>query len=320
MAEIPPAMLRKKALVIVPVAAVILLAVACKKRQAFNSETAQVAVDNQMILSATESAIAESQLAVMDQSLMRGKSSGGGTLKATSCGVELDTVSVGQGIVTINYTGASCGSVRRTGKVILRIQNYPLVKWKQKGSRMIVEFSGYKVTRLSDGKSVQVDGSIVLTNESGKGWYELSYQYEPVVSCSAYGTDLKADFDGEGMVFHMSRKYTFTFSVGHVFAQVDGTESVDGKERVESWGKNREGQPFVSWVEAALFWNTECGAGILTSGQLRMKADEKYYEFTSRFGLDSDGNDQPYGPGNCPYGWKTTWSYSGDEKNFKFAY
>jgi hypothetical protein len=299
---------------------VCLFAAACKKQAAFEEETGQVGVDVRMAQAACEGAFMDANLVVMDQSFLRGKDAGTAeTQQVKACDVSMDTSLVHLGIVTMNYNGNLCNGRKKEGRVVISLEDYPLNKWKQKGSIMKMEFMDYVVT-YPDQKSVRVNGEIRVTNETGRTWYELMYLYEPYSVNAAYGENLKANFDGITMIFHVARRYTFTYTKPFVYAQVQGYESVDGKNNVECWGKNREGKSFVSCTEAPLQWNTDCGPYSPNGGLLRMTAEEKYYDFVTRMSVDTDGNEIPYAPGNCAFGWKLSWTLSGETRKLNFPY
>src|SRR5688572_19152513 len=93
---------------LIPVGLLILVTLtACKKRRAFKEENGQVPVDMQMVQAENDAAVTAVNVAVMDQYLLRGKSSGPveaeDVFGTDKCGLKIDTTKLFSGIAFLNY-------------------------------------------------------------------------------------------------------------------------------------------------------------------------------------------------------------------------
>jgi hypothetical protein len=283
------------------------LTVGCKKKKAFNEESAQSTVDARSAQGESDEVIKDVNIAVMEDALLRGRSVESAMSATTSlCGVDLDISKVATGILTLKYNGSSCFGRTRTGSVRITIVGYPLTKWKNKGAVMRLEYIKYKMLRSSDGKSVELNGMQELKNESGNTWYELWFLAEPNVVYSVTGNEMTALFDGNSSaVFSFSRRMTYTFANEVITCRVEGTGSTGGRSAVENWGQTRDGEEFTTSVTEPYVWKTECGAMAPVSGEVSVQVAEKEFDLKCFFGTDSNGDKFSE---KCPFGWRVEWS------------
>src|SRR5205823_5839649 len=90
----------------------------CKKRREFNEENAQVTVDTRYIQGENDEVIKDINTVMMEQFLLRGRTSAPEHDEATSvCGAALDTTHIFTGEVSMNYNGKSCYGRSRSGTV-----------------------------------------------------------------------------------------------------------------------------------------------------------------------------------------------------------
>jgi hypothetical protein len=295
----------------------------CKKRRAFNEENAQEPYDAGMFRAEGDAAMEDVNNAVSNQFLLRGKpvsmSESEDALTNTPCGLTVDTSDVSGGVIILNYNGAACNNRIREGSIKVTLQDYPLKKWKQKGAILKVDFNAFKVTGVNDGKSIKVDGTLFVTNESGSTWYDMRYLNVSTVINSVSGNDLRLTFhDGSNMSLNVKRRYTYTISGKVISCMLEGLGEQDSKTGVESWGRSREGNDFTSAIVTPIVWNTTCGSIMPTDGEMKVNVHNKYFELTCNYGCDASGN-SPDGSA-CPYGWKVTWSYKKKTSKRIFPY
>jgi len=68
--------------------------------------------------------------------------------------------------ITITYNGGNCWGTRtRTGKVIIAMAQG--VQWKDQGASLTLTFQDLKITRVSDNKSITINGTQTYTNVTG---------------------------------------------------------------------------------------------------------------------------------------------------------
>ncbi|MDI1356109.1 MAG: hypothetical protein PSX36_14415 [bacterium] len=305
--------------------ALLLLGSSCKKKRAFEDETAQDAVDIRFTQGECDEIIKDVNTVIMEQYLLRGRNSDllGTTEGSTTtvCGVKLDTILLTKGIVTMNFDGSNCSGRSRTGSVRFTIQGYPVTKWKHSGCTILVEYLSYKSTQPSTGHSITMSGTSYLINESGNTWYELWYLSEPSVTNRMTGDGIKVVFDdGNYGKFSFDRRLTFTYKNKVTTCKVEGLATANNRSMAENWGLSRRGENFVSQVNTPYIWKTSCGPIAPLSGEVTIMVSEKEYDLKNLFGVSSYGDDLKGGDVPCPYGWKTSWSRKNKTNSRIFSY
>lgn len=293
---------------------------ACKKKKAFKEENAQTSVDVRMFHGQNDEALADINLAIMGQSLLRGR--GEETSLESICGLDLDTALVYKGILHLVYNGNSCRGVSRSGEILVTIMDYPLKKWKNAGTTLKIDFVKYKATWLSDGKSVQIDGTEYLLNESGKTWYDLQFLNVPSCVQILSGENLKVSYGGTNDAkYHVNRRMEYSYSKTSKTTSclVNGLETAEGESEVESWGLNRDGESFATKVVSGMIWKTGCGAMAPVDGELKIKMGNKAHTLNCFFAVDKEGN-ETNADSPCPYGWQVKWSYKNKTSSRIFNY
>jgi hypothetical protein len=299
--------------------AVFFFASACKKKKAFKEEDGQAATDARMAQGQNDEAYKDINIAIMEQSLLRGKGTAGAG-NTEICGVTIDTLEIFQGVIKLNYQGKNCYGYTKTGIIRVSLEGYPLKKWKNPGSILKVEFIGYKVTRATDGRSVQLDGTQYITNESGSTFFDLRYLNVSSIVHTVTGFDMKVKFDGDNTaIFNVGRRMTYTHSGGVTTCRIEGTGSAAGKSNLENWGHTRNGDSFTSEVTVPIVWKTTCGAVAPLEGEVAIKVDKKDFELKCKFAVDETG-ESVSGDNPCPYGWLMEWSYKNRTNTRIFGY
>lgn len=281
---------------------------ACKKKRAFKDENGQSAEDVRSVQGQNDEAIKDVNFAIMEQALLRGRGTAVESPTGTElCGVQLDTTMLYQGIARLNYLGTNCSGLRKTGSIVITITNYPISKWKNRGTVLKMDFMAYKVI-LPNGKSVQFDGTAYIKNESGNTWYEMRYLNAGSLIQTQTAENIKITYDANATaLFNFSRRLTFSYSAGVVSCSVEGLGSSNGYKNLDNWGQTRNGDNFTTEVTNPLIWKSSCGSSYPVSGTLNLAIEGKDFDLESEFGVDESG--EPAGDGTCPYGWKVSWSY-----------
>ncbi len=292
----------------------------CKKKKAFKEEDAQTSVDVRMFQGQTDQALADINQAIMGQSLLRGRNSESSL--ETICGLDQDTSLVFSGIIRLIYNGTLCNGVIRTGTVMASIQEYPLKKWKNAGTILKIDFMAYKAVWPSDGRTIQIDGTGFLQNESGKTWYDLQYLNSPNLVQVLTGDNIKGMYSKDNVAnYNLNRRMEYSFNSGTkvTTCRVDGLGSSDGASSLENWGFTRDGKKFTNRVSSPMIWKTSCGALAPLEGELVIDVEDKEHDLICSFSIDKDGNttnsDAP-----CPYGMQIKWSYKNKTNTRNFGY
>lgn len=202
--------------------------------------------------------------------------------------------------ITLTFNGPNCNNTRnRVGVILLTM---PLAQhWKDAGAALTINVQSLKITRLSDGKSITVNGTIVATNVTGGRLRDLSSLGTIVHTITSTGMTVTFD-NGSQRSWQIAKQRTFTYNNGIVITTI-GTH-VDGSTTgISEWGTNRFGNTFVTAITQPMVIRQDC-SWRLVSGQVthsRLAAT-----VVATFGLDSAGN-----PVSCPAGtfyYKIVWT------------
>jgi hypothetical protein len=205
--------------------------------------------------------------------------------------------------ITITYNGLNCsGTHMRTGTVILSMPAG--VRWKNAGAVLTVTFQNFKIKRVSDNKSITINGIQHHTNVTGGLLFQLANLSNIIHTIQSSNMSITFD-DNTQRTWQIARKRTFTYNNGIVL-QIDGTHTAGTNSHIAEWGHNRFGHAFTTSVTQPLTFRQDC-AGRLTSGELK---HEGFATSVVKFGLDSTGNPTTC-PGSGNYYYKITWTGPG---------
>ena len=285
---------------------ILLAAPSCKKKKAFDSETAQSTVQLRTVMGELDEVLKDVNTVIMEQYTLRGRVSSQ-TATTSICGAALDTLGMVTGKVTISYDGTDCYGKKRNGKVIFQIEKFPQLRWKNKDCKIQIDFKDYEVTRVSDGRVLRFEGSQTLLNESGNTWFDVWYLGAKQVQYRQQATDLKITFSGSRTAFFsVDRKLTYTHSSGLTTCVVEGMGSHNQRNSVEAWGHSLDNENFAAEVTSPYVWHTNCGPIAPVSGEVSVVIEGKEFDLKCRYGVDNSGNS--VSGGQCPFGWEVTWS------------
>ena len=191
--------------------------------------------------------------------------------------------------ITITYNGLNCAGTRiRTGVVTLSI---PVgILWKTAGAQLTVNITNLKITRVSDQKSITINGTKVITNVSGGLLRNLASLGTITHTITSTGMSITFD-DGTQRTWQIAKKRIFTYSNGMVISTL-GTYSDGTTSGIAEWGTNRFGNSFVTAIIDPMVIRQDCNFR-LTSGHLKHLRLLRTVDVT--FGLDVNGN-----PTSCP--------------------
>lgn len=191
--------------------------------------------------------------------------------------------------ITITYNGSNCSGTRtRTGSVVITM---PLgMHWKDAGAAVTLTYQNLKITRISDNKSITINGSHTITNVSGGLLVTL-----PSVGGSITHTVTSSGMtityaDGTQRSWQVARQSVFTYNNGFVLT-ITGTHTDGSNTGIAYWGTNRFGHAFTTSITSPLVFREDCSYR-LTGGEVKHQG---IATATATFGLDSTGN-----PTSCP--------------------
>jgi hypothetical protein len=218
------------------------------------------------------------------------------------CGasVVVDTMSNPR-TITVTYDGTNClGNRTRTGVIIISMAQG--VRWKNAGATVNLTFQNFKVTRLSDNKSITVNGTQTFTNVSGGLLVNLASV--GTITHTVTSSNMSVTFDnGSQRTWQVARQRVFTYANG-VVVTITGMHSANGVTGIAEWGTNRFGNTFTTAITTPFVVKQDCSFRI-TGGAVEHKTPA--VTATATFGLDATGNPTDC-PGNGSYYYKLTWT------------
>jgi hypothetical protein len=315
----------KKIFALLSVAAVCTLITisGCRKGREFRKEDGQNSKDNNDVQSQSDQGVSDANTAIGNYTAMSGRSTQLPSVMATICGATFDTNGMYTGTIKINYDGTVCSNRKREGSIRLTIQNYASgVRWKDAGCVLKVDYLSYKVTRASDDKSIQFDGTHMVTNVSGGTWWDLFIGAKTsLIHTVTSSGDLTVTFEtGQTATCNLNRKFTYTWATNILTCVGEGTGTHNNLSNIENFGVTREGDEFTSQVNTPVIWNTTCGAWAPIQGEVSIVVASKDFTLVGTFGVDAGGNPVTVAANDCAYGWKLYWKYKSRDKTKIFGY
>lgn len=219
------------------------------------------------------------------------------------CGGKVDTSQKAQGKLSITYDDSTvCRNKKRSGSILLEIT--PGQKWRDEGATIRATFNAFKVTRISDGKSITLNGTKSITNVYGG---LLKDQIAGDIILHRIRGNLNITFDNGTMrSWTVARRETFTLegTVRQVKLEGDTSLSEGGVtyNNVVVFGTNRLGKAFKAAITTPIIANSTCEFTDPIQGVKVHKGLER--ELTITFGVDSKGTPVTSG---CAYGFKVDW-------------
>ena len=211
-----------------------------------------------------------------------------------------DTVSSTR-TITITYNGTNCSGTRtRTGVVVISIPAG--VHWKDAGAVVTISYQNLKITRISDNKSITINGTHTLTNVSGGLLVNL-----PTVKTITHtitSSNMSVTFDdGSQRTWSVARQRVFTYNNG-VVVTITGTHTDGNNTGIEEWGTTRFGTSFANSIISPLVVSQGCNFRITSGATQHVSA---LATVVVTFGLDASGNATSC-PGSGSYYYKAVWT------------
>jgi len=192
--------------------------------------------------------------------------------------------------ITITYNGGNCWGTRtRTGKVIIAMAQG--VQWKDQGASLTLTFQDLKITRVSDNKSITINGTQTYTNVTGGLLINLLTLGTITHSITSSNMSITFD-DGTQRTWNVAKQRVYTFSGTNVSVTISGTHTEGNVTNIAEWGTNRLGHAFTSSTVQPVVIRSDCNFRV-TSGEIRHTLPHVTADAT--LGLDSNGS-----PTSCP--------------------
>jgi hypothetical protein len=310
--------MKKKILILATIAlSLVALFTACKKENGTtndNTQEASIQSDDQARFSSETEAIAnDADVALESSASFSGRYDQSQQSSICHATAVYDSVSDPK-TITITYSGANCwGDRTRTGVVVLSMAQG--VHWKDAGAAITITYQNLKITRLSDNKSITINGSQTYTNVSGGLLISL-----PVVGTITHtftSSNMSVTFDDNTQrTWQTAEQRVFTYDNG-VVVTISGFHTDGNTTGIAEWGINRFGHAFTSSTVTPLVIRQDCNFRIV-SGEI--KHVTPLITATATFGLDASGVATTC-PGTGHYYFKIAWTgVNGNSLSIIMAY
>jgi len=277
---------------------------ACKKdtgASTDNTAEASMQSDDQARVSSEVDAVANDADAALETSTtFSGRYSQGQLNVICDATLVYDSVSNPR-TITITYNGSNCwGSRTRSGAVVISMAQG--VHWKNPGASITITFQNLKITRVSDNKSITLNGSQTYTNVSGGLLINLPAL--GTITHTITSSNMSITFDDNSQrTWQVAKQRVFSYNNGVVITTT-GTHADGTVTGIAEWGLNRFGHAFASSIVAPLVIRQDCSFR-LVSGEV--KHTTPLVTATATFGLDAAG-DPTSCPGTGHYYFKVVWT------------
>lgn len=293
---------------ILVVATIGLTFTACKKNEEVNpanpDDTAQQALSaSDQTRMETESNNSMDEVSSIVDGISNVKS-----MQTLGCNVTVDSSNAATGLIVLTFNGTSCDGLRnRTGVINIQLpynsNTQTVTKWHEAGCTLTLTYVNFVVTRLSDNKSLTINGTHSVTNVNGGRLAEIT-SGSPIVHKVRANMQLTFD-DGTTRTWGAARTRTFTLTNNILSTSVVGDTAVSGYSDVAEWGTNRAGESFVCSITTPVVVNL-AGSTCLHKPLSGVRVHHRLtHEITVTFGVDANGN--AVTNGDCPYGFKANW-------------
>jgi hypothetical protein len=289
--------------VVLFVAAIALTFTSCKKDNLDQSKADPSSMEQ---LSADENNV-ENIMNDAESDVTSVMSNHGNNFKSTEwlpCNATVDSVAAVNDtiVIHITYNGLNCSGTRnRTG--VIEIRKRVGTHWAQPGATVIYKYINFTVTRVSNNKSVTLNGSKTFVNvNGGHRWQVGTILTSYVERISGL---MQASFDnGTSRSWNVARQVTYTGTPGQYTLTIDGFGSAGNYSSLVVWGINRQGEVFYSQIIQSIVCKQACQWDPCSGIKIhQIPADNKSATLT--FGYDD--NNQPITGDDCPTRYRVDW-------------
>jgi hypothetical protein len=275
---------------------------ACKKESSsadYSAELSAQSDDQSEFSSQTDEVANDADIALETTSFFAARTDRTQTL-ICDASIAVDTVANPR-TITITYNGTNCiGNHSRTGVVVISMASG--IHWKDAGASINVTYHNLKITRVSDNKSITINGTHTITNVTGGLLINLPILGPITHTITSSSMSITFD-DNTQRVWQVAKQRVFTYNNGIVITttgmHTDGTNL-----HIAEWGINRAGHAFTTSTLEPLVIRQDCNFR-LVSGKVAHSLPHVNASVT--FGLDINGN-----PTSCPgtgyYYFKLVWA------------
>lgn len=235
--------------------------------------------------------------------LLSGSSMAGGRSDGLICGATIDSTLKSQGIFKLLFDGnTACiyGRRFRSGSITIKLSGAE--KWSDAGAVLSITLENYKVTRISDNKSLTFNGTKSITNVNGGLVRKLSDGGASVVHKVRGNLSITFD-DGTQRAWQVARKRTIKLASSVYTVAIEGDTTILGQSNIDVWGLNRKGNSFYGAISEPIVLSSACEYHAISGAKQHKRLTR---EISVVFGVDASGK-KVTAP-ECPYGFSVTWT------------
>lgn len=209
--------------------------------------------------------------------------------------------------LTITYNGNNC-NVTRTRKGSVVVSWTPGVLWRTAGAVVTVSFQNLAITRLSDNKTITLNGTHTYTNVSGGSLISLPNSPGTTIIHTVTSSNMSVTFDdGSQRTWNVARQREYTYSDGFVVSTT-GTHTDGSTQGISEWGENRFGNSFTTVISQPRVIEQSCGWQIV-SGQMELTNASGTTMIS--FGLNASGTATSCPVQGATYYFELVWTGNG---------
>lgn len=249
----------------------------------------------------------------------------GQVFSSVMCGATIDSSDIDQQILYFTFDGETpCFSPSRTRSGQIKVELTGGDHWYEAGAQLTQTFTDYKITRLSDDRSVEFNGTRTLENVNGYDWWQFLLG-EQTILYRARMMEMDVAFDNDlNAVWSTARTTEWNYTpnandpdipVAYLSFKANGDTTIDGHTDTDSWGTNRYGSDFVTYLNSAIKSNSYCGFWRFVDGEVVHEVSNNEYSLT--LGVAEDGTNSNL---DCAYGYKVAWDIDGDANEQVISY
>lgn len=254
--------------------------------------------------------------AAMGRQLMQRVIDGPGGDSTAICDaiITLDTAN-GNRQITITYNGTNCALDRtRSGSITI---TWPIgQRWSDTGAVVTVQFNNLAITRLSDNKTITLNGTHTYTNVSGGSLIALPN--EPAgtsVTHTITSDNMQITFDnGMKRTWNVDRQRVFTYSGGYVIT-TSGLHTSGSMSGISEWGTDRFGTAFTVDIVEPRVLSQGC-SWQLTAGEVAI--NNTVGTTTVTYGLNATGAATSCPVSGATYYFQLSWTSAASGKTYTF--
>jgi len=237
-----------------------------------------------------------------------------------SCNTTIDSSMVLQGTITVTFNGNNCTNTRtRSGSITLQLPynstTMVVTPWSDAGCVLTATFNNFKITRLSDNKSLTYNGTKTITNVNGGIVDDASTFATPIVH-HIQSSNMQVTFDDNtSRNWNIDRTRTINRTNNVTTVSITGNGTQNGISNVSVWGVNRKGNTFYISIPTPVILSSACSFHAISGVRIHHGVIR---DLTVTYGVDASGNIVTSG---CPYGYRLNWiGRNGNPKQVVMSY